>query len=292
MVCYRLAGQEIHFSRPVPELRPFKLTATKQGTADEAVPFVSTEFLHNEVISRTIGWVAGAQRPAETWTAPPGMLLRVAGGSDFYISPGGQEVLRANPQRDGGRLNWVDRQILLGPALVLALALHRTWCLHASAAIHKDRLIVLLGESGRGKSTLAAYLAADFPAWRLVADDILPVTMSSDGLVAWPRFPQLKLPLEAQPGAGLPERLMIGKVFVLTSVRLDEKSVPQLLPAWQAVQEYLGHTAGARLFEPDLLEEHLAFCLHAAGTVPVYHLPYTRRRDVLPRIKEQLESLC
>ncbi len=188
-------------------------------------------------------------------------------------------------------LNETDRQILLGPALVLALALRGTWSLHASAAIYKDALILFLGESGQGKSTLAAYLANE-AGWRLAADDILPVTMGTDGVTAWPRFPQLKLPVDAQPGPGLPEQLSISKVCVLSGAGEDEMPALERLPASQAIQAFLGHTAGTRLFTPELLGKHLAFCSQAAERAPVYRLTYPHRWDALPIVKDLLEKTC
>jgi hypothetical protein len=290
MKCYRVAGQEFYFDCPVPELASYEITGTQQGTADEAVPFVSPAFLKNELIARTEGWVSGAQRKVETWPAPPGLLLRVAGGSDFYISPGGQAIVSARKGQGSGGLNVTDRQILLGPALVLALALRGTWCLHASAALFNDNLIACLGESGQGKSTLGLYLAAT--DWRLVADDILPMTMGSDRVAAWPRFPQLKLPMDAQPGPGLPEQLSISNVCVLMNAEPDEMPGLQRLPAGQSVQVFLGHTAGTRLFDPEVLAKHLTFCSRAAEQVPVYRLSYPHRQDALPIVRELLESLC
>jgi len=60
--------------------------------------------------------------------------------------------------------------------------------------------------AGRGKSTLAGYLANE-AGWQLAADDILPVTMDADSVVAWPHYPQLKVPRQVQPAAGLPALL-------------------------------------------------------------------------------------
>jgi hypothetical protein len=54
----------------------------------------------------------------------------------------------------------------------------------------------------------------------------------------------------------------------------------------------LRHTAGTRLFEPALLENHLAFSAAAGGKVPVYRLDYPHRKDALPEIKELLVNLC
>ncbi len=290
MVCYRLAGQEIELPGPLPEVAPFRNTSTEEGTADLAVPFVLDSLLKAELISQTEGWVANAERRVETWSASAGLLVKVTGGSDFIISLDGQEIRCPGQGQRDGELDETNRQILLGPVIVLALALRGTWSLHASAAIYKEALILFLGESGQGKSTLSGYLANE-AGWRLAADDILPVTIGSDGVVAWPRFPQLKLPVEAQPGPRLPEQLSISKVCVLTDAGVDEIPALERLPASQAIQVFLGHTAGTRLFAPDLLGKHLAFCSRAAERVPVYRLIYPHRRETLPFVKGLLENL-
>jgi hypothetical protein len=291
MACYRLAGQEIHFPGSVPEAALFEITSPENGAAEEAVRFDSALPALTKLISHTEGWVANAQRRAEFWSVSVGFLMRIEGGNDFIIRPDGREIRCASQVQGGEILNETDRQILLGPVIVLALALRGTWSLHASAAIYKDSLILFLGESGQGKSTLAGSLARE-PGWQLAADDILPVSMGTDNVVAWPRFPQLKLPVDAQPGLGLPEQLSISKVCVLSNADVDQMPALERLPASQAVQAYLGHTAGTRLFTPDLLGKHLAFCSQAAGRVPVYRLTYPHRWEALPIVKDLLEKIC
>ncbi|MGB8212673.1 MAG: hypothetical protein WCE68_03850 [Anaerolineales bacterium] len=284
MPWYRLAGQDFYFPGPIPELAPFENSALDAAPSPASVPAPLA------LICQTVGWVAGEQRQVETWSAPPGFRLRVAGGSDFYISPAGQIRLCTGPEQDKASLNETDRLILLGPVLVLALALRSTWCLHASAALFRQALLAFLGESGQGKSTLAGSLAAE--DWRRVADDILPVTLEGGDLIAWPRFPQLKLPVQAPAGPGLPERLLIRTICVLTDVPADALPALQLLPVDQAIQAWLSHTAGTRMFGPGLLARHLAFCTQAAGRLPVYRLDYPHRWDALARIKGLLESIC
>lgn len=297
MFWYRLGGKKIFLPDQVSALEPYK------GTAEKTVPFFSSVFRTNQassvlflprtLICQVIGWVANANRLVEIWSASRGILLKVGGSTDFYIAPNGRYILCVNQGNEHESLNEIDQQTLLGPALVLALAFCGTWCLHASAAICNGILMVFLGESGQGKSTLAASLATfDNPGWRLVADDILPVTIQKNEIVAWPRFPQLKLPVEAQPGPGLPEHLMISKVCILTNTDDNEEPGLQILPSREAVQVFLGHTAGTRLFPPELLAQHLDFCAQAATRVPVYRLNYPHRRDMLPRMKELLETIC
>ena len=287
MAAYRLAGQDFYFPNPLPELEPFKIN---DGTAVSAVPFVHHSFHENELISRSKGWVGGVQCNVKVYAISHGILLKVKGGSEIFITSHGEAISKRNPQEAPSQL---DREIILGPALVLALALHDTWSLHASAVLCRETTIAFLGESGQGKSTLAAYLSSiDNPDWRLAADDILPVTISSTGVDVWPRFPQLKLPLQAQPGPGLPEHLPLNALCVLTSAGQEEIPELQLLPPNLATRELISHTAGTRMFTPELLGNHLAFCTHVAGQVPVYRLTYPHRRNTLPKIKTLLESIC
>ncbi len=287
MAYYHPAGQDFYFLCPVPELEPYQIIG-EQPSAAKLLTVPSALVLS----CRTVGLVGGEQREVETWSAPPGLLLKVAGGSDFYITPGGQYVVKA--ARDGNvlpsPLTGLDRDILLGPALVLALALRGTWSLHASAVTFKDKLIVFLGESGQGKSTLAMSLAE--ANWQLVADDILPVTGDPSGVQAWPHFPQLKLPPESQPGPHLPEQLSLDKIYLLTPAGKDDNPAVQLLPAGETVKALLAHTAGTRLFDPELLGRHLEFCARSAVQVTTYRLTYPHRREALPIIRKILENLC
>lgn len=299
MARYRLAGQDFYFPCPVPELEPFEITGTENGTAEKAVPFVPHSFLKNEsgaalpvpaplaLTRQTVGWVGSAQRQVEVYNTSRGMLLKVAGGGEFFITPHGETISKVDPQEE---LSQLDREIITGPALVLALALRGVWSLHASAAMYNDKVIVFLGESRQGKSTLVASLAE--AGWQLVSDDILPVTGDPSGMQAWPRFPQLKLPPGSQPGPHLPEQLPLGKICLLLPAGKDDTPAVQLLPPGEAVKALLAHTAGARLFEPDLLSRHLEFCARSAAQVPAYRLAYPHRRDALPIIKNYLESLC
>lgn len=284
MPVYRIAGQEIYFSCPVPELESYEAAGAEQELVAFPVEPPST------LTCQMTSLVGGEMRAVEVWSVPPGTLLKVEGGSDVYLPPGGAEIIRVEESRD---VTALDREIIVGPALVLALAMRGTWCLHTSAVLHAERALLFLGESGQGKSTLAAYLSTtDNPNYRLVADDILPVTNSAAGLNLWPRFPQLKLPMDSQPGSRLPETVPAGWICVLADA--DSASNPdlKLLSPSQATQTLLRHTAGTRLLDPELLAKHLAFCAQAAGQIPFYELSYPHRKEALPEIKEILKNLC
>jgi hypothetical protein len=155
----------------------------------------------------------------------------------------------------------------------------------------RENVIVFLGESGQGKSTLAAYLSHS-PGWRLVADDILPVKMDSSGVSVLPRFPQLKLPINAQPGVYLPEQLPLKTICVLEQAEADQMPELQKISTAQTVQALLGHIAGTRMFNAPLLAKHLEFSTRAAKHISAYRLINPHRRDTLPLIREFLEKIC
>lgn len=288
MPFYRLAGQDFFLSHPVAPIEPFEIRDRTACRADSFVFDSLPEADSPNLVSRTIGWVAGAQRIVEVFDTSHGLLLNIEGVGEFSIAPHGEMISKRSFSDD---LTALDRNVILGPVLVLALALRNIWSLHASAAMFVENVIVFLGESGQGKSTLAAYLSKNL-GWCLVADDILPVRINIDGVNILPHFPQLKLPMEAQPGPGLPEHLPLTKLCVLTPAAQDTMPELQLLPSNLAIQALLRHTAGTRMFTPELLGKHLSFCSLVASQVSMYQLSYPHRKDALPRVKELLENLC
>lgn len=83
------------------------------------------------------------------------------------------------------------RSSLLGP--IMALLLHQRGCLilHASAVSINGKAAAFLGESGQGKSTLAA--ACYLRGHGLVADDVLAIAPDESSPRVLPGFPQLRL---------------------------------------------------------------------------------------------------
>ena len=289
MPYFRFAGKTFFLQFRIMGLKSLEL---KKRAAVQVAPFLpdSNVSSPNALISKATGWIAGSNRQIIILSSQTSIHVYVEGGSDFYVSPFGRSIA-CKDLNEKMLLSETDQQIFLGPVIVFALALQSTWCLHASAARYRNKTIAFLGESGQGKSTLAAYLAGQ-PKWQLVADDILPVALEKGKLQALPHFPQLKLPMESQPGPGLPERLPLERICLLTEAGPEAEPKLELLPANQAAQVLLSHTAGTRLFTPELLAQHLQFCARTATRVNVYRLNYPHRKDKLPKIRELLESIC
>jgi hypothetical protein len=120
------------------------------------------------------------------------LRLLFADGSDFLIDPAGRQV-------------WCDRPAaltlddfsayLLGPVMGFVLRLHGRVCLHASAMAVRGSAFAIVGPSGAGKSTTAAAFA--LAGWPILSDDIVPVSDGSEGFVAHPGYPRLRLSPES-----------------------------------------------------------------------------------------------
>jgi hypothetical protein len=216
--------------------------------------------------------------------------LEVEGVGSFLVDRNGpaiyqqQAVAAASPED--------VEDTILGPVLILALALLGTWSLHASAAALDGEVVAFVGESGNGKSTLAAWLdTGSAPAWRRIADDILPVEPGQHGVDVLPHFPQLKLPPDAQPSVGAPERMPVRAIYLLNRLP-SSQTAPQTyaLSGPEASLALARHTVAARLFDKALLANHMEFCSSAAGRVPVRSLGYAHDLNLLPVVQQHLET--
>lgn len=126
------------------------------------------------------------------WTAfyrtGAGYLLRFPGLADFEVSADGREIIchPAPDIRDATpeHLYWNQ---------VLPLVLNRLgkFSYHASAIETAQGAVAFLGESGRGKSTLAAHFAAN--GHRILTDDGLLLEQCDKGFRVLPGHPSIRL---------------------------------------------------------------------------------------------------
>lgn len=85
----------------------------------------------------------------------------------------------------------VLRYSIIGAALNHLLHQRQLLLVHASVVAIEDQAVAFVGESGWGKSTLAAFMQTR--GHPLVSDDALVVDMQTDTPLALPGFPQRKL---------------------------------------------------------------------------------------------------
>jgi hypothetical protein len=80
---------------------------------------------------------------------------------------------------------------LLGPILGFVLRLRGTVCLHASAIAVDDRVVVLVGAAGAGKSTTAAAFAQR--GYPVLSDDVVPLMPQGDTFMVQSAYPRIRL---------------------------------------------------------------------------------------------------
>ncbi|MEP7010468.1 MAG: hypothetical protein ABJC13_09120 [Acidobacteriota bacterium] len=176
-------------------------------------------------------------------------------------------------------------ELALGPPILLLLAARAIWALHASAVFVHGRLFVFLGESGRGKSTLAAL---EYPEWERAADDLLPFELAEDRLIAHLDYPQLKLDPARRYRAPAPVAALIALAGPGTA---PAPRLTRLRPA-ETARLLLGQTVAARRYGPDLLAAHLEACVAAASVVPAYALELPRDLGRLEEAGQILSNLA
>jgi hypothetical protein len=209
----------------------------------------------------------------------------------------------------------VDNEAMLAYLLVDALSFSMVrlgWePLHATAVATDDGVVGFLGNSGDGKSTLAALLLQQ--RCKLVTDDMLVLVRDRETWLAQPGPPRLKLYrdmadhiLGVAPGriAMNPDttKLIVlldtddctaephplRALYVLRSVGEDRSSalrIEQLSPA-AAFPRVLAHTAGHYPSEIARLQRQFEFTTTLVREIPVKTLSYPREKAEMARLRD------
>lgn len=143
-------------------------------------PLTST-FFHQWTLPNGAPWV-------QFHRAEEGYLLRFPEWADFSVSPDGQNV-RGFPAPQVTAET--THHLYLNQVLPLALAKQGQFVLHASAIEIDTCSIAFMGESGLGKSTLAASFATS--GFRFLTDDGLLLERCDGGYQVIPSHPSIRL---------------------------------------------------------------------------------------------------
>jgi hypothetical protein len=221
---------------------------------------------------------------------------------------------------DGSRIFWRRSRescsesfqvYMLGQALSFAMVKQRFEPLHATVVAVDDRAVAFLGNSASGKSTLAAcFIDAGY---RLLTDDLLVLKESSEGILAFPGPPRIKLfPRVARLLLGdtatsvcmnagtkklivpLGDHRMCDHPVTLSTIyslaapheacRTSNVGI-ETLSVRQAFVELLRGTFNRRLVSRDRLARQFRAMATLAGLVPVKRLAYPRSIDRLGKVR-------
>ena len=218
------------------------------------------------------------------WEAEPGgALLHVADVARYLVTP--CEIVI---DRRGGSAEDIA-VFLVGPAVGALLLQRGVVPLHAAAVETGAGTVLLLGDSGVGKSALAAALVERGAA--LVADDVTGLAPGRDGVLALPAFPRLRLWADALPPGDRRQRVRrnleqywkpaarfcaapqpVRAAFVLQEHNRDFDIAP--VPAAQAFWALWEHTYRRRLV--DALGQRPAH--YRTGMALARSVPFVRAR--------------
>ncbi len=280
---WRLYGLNVESDIPLPcppaSGRRTDLTIRWRGLAPPLPPAPPSAWRTWE--KRDDGWIL-------RYRDPEGRYL------EFHLAPDGSAVSVSHHTP----FDWPDfLTILLGPALAATLQLRKTPVLHGGAVVIEGGAALLLSASGAGKTTLAASLVhAGQP---FLSDEVVALTLRSDGIGALPGHSRLKLSSRAAAALGIsPETLPLVSpgfnpaeerwldartlkggqhadpaplriVYLLAGRRPDLRSprIAPLAPAEAAIA--LGRHFYGRPWLSSPSEEDLRLCTRIAGSVPV-----------------------
>lgn len=272
---YRLGGLAIESDLGLADLAPFA-TGMQEDVIERRVstrpPPGARKIFNGET------WLGGRERLVECEGSDDQFRVRVPALDDLVVHFGHPTLIRRIGRASGD-------DAVIGPALLLAFAHQGVYALHASAARDGDGLMAFLGASGAGKSTLAEAYGAD-----RVADDILPVGWELGGVVAYPHYPQQKLPASRQWGLRQASLLPVRRIFLLEPAPPDAPVSITRASATTAVLALIRNSVASRLFSGNLLDRHLSACADYALRVPVYQLKVPRDLTRLPEVKAAIQN--
>jgi hypothetical protein len=230
-----------------------------------------------------------------------------------FLVRGGQEIL-IDPLPDVAEA--VLRLPLLGAVLAVALHQRQQLVLHASAVATQDGAVLFLGQSGQGKSTMAASLC-QFGA-TLMSDDVAPIQIRpTEKPLLQPGFPQIKLwpdALSATTGDSAiafrpvhPEvekviypacqlfctrALPVQRIYILTTgdTLAIQPLSPQIAMTQLLANSFVSMLLGKQFVQIPGAAQHLSHCATLVKQVPVYQLQRPRDLALLPDIARLIQT--
>lgn len=230
---------------------------------------------------------------------------------EFLVSRDGRQIACC-PARESHHESF--QVYLLGQALSFALVKCGFEPLHATCIVVEGRAVAFLGDSGFGKSSLAAYFisAGD----RLLTDDLLLLQERPDGFLAYPGPPRIKLlPDMARKylggvTGGVPMNSATSKlVLPLDREKVCESpmllsaiyglSRPQDMPDTQAVEfepltsrqaflELSCNTFNYVILDGERAIRQIRETAHIVNAVPVKRLLHPRSLEALPSVRQAI----
>lgn len=263
-----------------------------------------------------------SSEPFHEWSAPDGSawilayrsgedyMLRFPDIADYAIACDGSRV-DAWPAPDADPAT-VEHLFMnqVGP---LAASRAGLLVLHASAVSIAGACVAFVGETGRGKSTLAAACAA--AGLPFLADDGLQIRWNGDRVLAVPSYPSIRLWADSESMLASPalrrappvqyttkarilagptlrhcgESLPLARIYLLGEGVAKRPEIEHVRPSLAAL-ELVRHSFLLGITETALLARHFEQVSRLADLGLLYHLDYPRSYDGLEELRAAILS--
>jgi hypothetical protein len=292
---YWICGFVLASDTPIPELNeardvacgPDHAIVIDLGDVNGDVPNPSEWFMRQN-LPDGVPWTARAR-------TRDGYFLRFHKFADFTVDRSGRHIKCV--ARRAAASDLMVRALLLDHVIPPVIALRGRYVLHAAAVrTSAAGVCVFAGDSGAGKSTIAAQLAAaggDF-----LTDDCLVIDEQGGAMVAWPSHPSIKLREDAiqflkpggdsEPvaeytakrrvpassfGAAFPlEPLPVARIYFLTrgddDAAATSRPLIERLPLHAAFMKLVKHSTRLDSTDRAMLEREFQFTRRIVDTVP------------------------
>jgi len=237
-----------------------------------------------------------------------GFLIRFPSLADFQVEDDGH-VIRCWPTL--GISEHTVQHLYLNQVLPLALSKQGKLVFHASAVEIDGAAVAFMGESGKGKSTLAASFATS--GYRFLTDDGLMVGACSSGYQVMPSHPSIRLWQDSEAALIAPDtptapaleftaksRFLAGdtiafcdtprplrRVYFLGDGSVARGAFQRLKPT-EALIELVKHSFLLDIEERAMLAAHFDE-LSALASQPIFfRLDYPRRYEDLAAVREAI----
>ena len=239
-----------------------------------------------------------------------GYLLRFPGLADFEVSIDGSKVV-AYPTK--GTDEATIEHLYINQLVPLALSRQGQPAFHASVVTFGGGAIAFLGQSGTGKSTLAASFALSGEMF--LTDDALLVEESDDGCRVRPSHASLRLwndSVEAIVGNDIQTagpisysdkaQLLAGEALAFCNESqplagayvLEQNDVSSVLirelTGLDRYMAWLGNSFLLDVVDNDLLARHFDWTHRISGKVPTFALDFPRDYDILPEVRAAIRE--
>jgi hypothetical protein len=300
---YYLAGQRIASDFPLPGLIPW----SGQSDGGEEITIRRCR-LPSSLSSATAKFPDGQCNGNE-------LLLNIPEAARYLIRGGTEILVDQVPNSNQGDVS----AYLLGTAFGVLCHQRGTPPLHASAIDVADGCVAFVGDSGAGKSTMVAALAAR--GHQVISDDICVLEPGPQGLRVWPGLNRLRLWEDAmmalgcdqpgierefrgfnkyliplKPARNLQNARRLRRVYQLDTAADGEQATISRLQGADAVEVLMQNIYRATMAEHMGLKANMfVTCAAAARQVPVYRfsrqLGFHAFRHVVDVLEEHLRDL-